>query len=367
MDRPVAHINAVGVATPPHQVHEAFIAFAEGTLGARRDKTLFRRMAGRAGITRRWSTFVPAPQEPPPPDRRLDAEGFFRRGAFPGTAARMRRFAEHAPALAEAAARDLGARADLAGVTHLVVASCTGFCAPGVDQRLAERLGLDPDLERISIGYMGCSAAVNALRAARHIVRSEPGARVLVVCVELCTLHLQEVDDLEALLAAMLFGDGAAAALVTAEPTGFALGDFKAVTIPATQDRITWDVADTGFLMHLSGAVPQAIADALAQERARNAPGGVLGGRRPEDYALFAVHPGGRTVLDAVAQGLELPEEALATARGVLAENGNMSSATILFVLRRLLAQRGAAGEPGLGMAFGPGMVAETFRFARAA
>jgi predicted naringenin-chalcone synthase len=361
MDRPVAHVNAVGVARPPNQVHDAFIAFAEETLSARRDRVLFRRMAARAGIERRWSTFVPAP------GAGIDAEGFFRRGAFPGTAARMRRFARHAPVLAEAAVRDLGAQVDLAGVTHLVVASCTGFCAPGIDQRLVERLDLDPGLERIVIGYMGCSAAVNGLRTARHIVRSQPQARVLVLCVELCTLHLQEVDDLEALLAALLFGDGAAAALVSADPTGFALADFRAVTIPATQDRITWDIGDTGFLMHLSGAVPQAIADALAAERARNDADGILRGRRAEDYALLAVHPGGRSVLDAVAQGLDLPDAALRPAREVLRENGNMSSPTVLFVLRRLLDARGAAGEPGLGMAFGPGMVAETFRFARAA
>ncbi|WP_349369626.1 type III polyketide synthase [Salinarimonas sp.] len=356
-----AHLNAVGVATPPNQIHEAFIAFAEGTLSQRRDRTLFRRMAGRAGIARRWSTFRPTH------DERLDEERFFRRGAFPGTAARMRRYSEHAPVLAEAAVRDLAARADLGAVTHLITVSCTGFCAPGIDQRLVERLALDPDIERIAISYMGCSAAVNGLKTARHIVRSEPQARVLVVCVELCTLHLQEVDRLESLLSAMLFGDGAAAALVTAEETGFALESFRAVTIPATQDRITWDIGDTGFLMHLSGAVPQAIAEALEAERARNDPRGVLGGRRPEDYALFAVHPGGRTVLDAVAQGLNLPDTALGPARDVLRENGNMSSPTVLFVLRRLMDARGAAGEPGLGMAFGPGMVAETFRFARAA
>lgn len=362
-DGPIPHINAVGTATPPHRAHSAFIGFAEARLSSRRDKALFRRMAKRAGIDERWSTLEAAPAG----GDSVDAEGFYRHGRFPGTAARMRRFGEHAPALAEAAVRACATRAELDRVTHLVVASCTGFVAPGVDQILVERLGLDPGVERTAVGFMGCSAAVNALKVAWHVVRSQPRARVLVVCVELCTLHMQDVDALESLLSALLFGDGAAAALVTAEPRGFALADFAAVTIPATQDRITWDVADTGFLMHLSGAVPAAIAEALAGERVRNDADGVLRGRRTEDYALFAVHPGGRTVLDAVAQGLDLPDEALGPARGVLARNGNMSSATILFVLRALLDTPGAAGEPGLGMAFGPGMVAETFRFARAA
>ncbi|WP_372423999.1 type III polyketide synthase [Salinarimonas chemoclinalis] len=359
----VAHVNAVGRASPAHEVHGAFCAFAEASLSAPRERALFRRMAARSGIARRRSSLAPATVGGPA----IDTEGFYVRGRFPGTGARMRRYAETAPALAEAAVRDLAERMPLGAVTHLVLASCTGFCAPGVDQRLVDRLGLDPDVERVVLGFMGCAAAVNALKTARHIVRSEPDARVLVVCVELCTLHLQDVDDLETMLSAMLFADGAAAALVSAEPRGFALGGFRAVTIPATADRITWDVADTGFLMHLSGAVPAAIEGALARERMRNDAGGVLAGTPADAIALWAVHPGGRTVLDAVAAGLDLPEAALAPARAVLRENGNMSSPTVLFVLADLLARPGPPGEPGIGMAFGPGMVAETFRFARAA
>ncbi|GGK32900.1 type III polyketide synthase [Salinarimonas ramus] len=359
----VAHVNAIGRSRPPHEVHDAFLAFAETTLSAPRDRALIRRMAARSGIGARYSTLAPAE----PGGSAVDVEGFYARGRFPGTGARMRRYAEAAPALAEAAVRDLGPDLDPAGVTHLVLASCTGFCAPGVDQRLVARLGLDPDIERIVLGFMGCAAAVNGLKTARHIVRSDPRARVLVVCVELCTLHLQEADDLSMLLSAMLFGDGAAAALVSAEPTGFALDRFRAVTIPGTADRITWDVADTGFLMHLSGAVPAAIESALAAERHRNHADGVLGGMPVEEIALFAVHPGGRTVLDAVETGLALDDDALAPSRAVLREGGNMSSPSILFVLADMLDSPGRPGEAGIGMAFGPGMVAETFRFARAA
>ena len=133
-------------------------------------------------------------------------------------------------------------------VTHFVLASCTGFVAPGLDQILAQRLGLRPDLQRTLIGFMGCCAAVPALRAAQAIVLADPAARVLVVNVELCTLHLQETTDLETALSFLVFGDGAAAALVTAEPEGLRLDDFVSVAIPETSGHITWHIGDQGFL-----------------------------------------------------------------------------------------------------------------------
>ena len=356
-----AYINRIGTAVPPHDIHQAFIAFVEGFIPGRRERVLFDRMAQRSGIEHRYSFFAPREDM----SEAGDTEGFFRRGAFPGTAARMARFERDGVALAAQAVAALGIEDE--AVSHLVVASCTGFTAPGLDQVLMERLGLDSSIERTMVGFMGCSAAVNALRTAHHIVRSEPQARVLVVNVELCTLHLQESPDVGAILTALLFGDGASAALVTADPAGLALRDFKAATIPGTQDLITWRIADQGFDMGLSGEVPAAIAQALRSELDRNDSGGILRGARPADFDLWAVHAGGRTVLDAVEQGLELGEEALGVSRAVLRENGNMSSATIMFVLERMLRERSAQGASGLGMAFGPGMVAETFRFERLA
>jgi predicted naringenin-chalcone synthase len=242
-------------------------------------------------------------------------------------------------------------------VTHLILASCTGFVAPGLDQILARQLGLRPDLQRLLIGFMGCSAAVPALRAAQAIVLADPAARVLVVNVELCTLHLQETTSLEGALSSLLFGDGAAAALVTAEPEGLRLDDFVSVLIPGTEEYITWHIGDQGFFMHLSGQVPVAILRTL-----RDSPQAVLRGEERK-IDLWAVHGGGRTVLDAVQVGLGLPEAALAPSRAVLAAQGNMSSATVMFVLAGML-RNAAPGQRGLAMAFGPGMVAETFRFA---
>jgi len=347
-----AHINAIGGATPPHDVHTAFMAFARTLLQTDRARTLFDRMAERSGIGHRFSYFRPGT----PGATNVDADGFYRRGAFPGTGARMAVFAERAVELAEAAAR----RVPLAGITHVVVASCTGFTAPGLDQMLAERLGLSHHVERSLIGFMGCYAAVPALRTAHHIVRSEPDARVLVVNLELCTLHMQETPDLETILSFLLFGDGATATLVTAEPHGIALQDFRATHMPGTQDLITWHIGDQGFDMHLSGKVPGRIGTALRAEADRNDAEGILRDWKVADVPHWAVHAGGRTVLDAVEIGLRLPADRLASSRAVLQAVGNVSSATLMFVLRRML---GGAPGPGIGMAFGPGLCAETFRF----
>ena len=349
-----AHLNRVATALPSHEVHQTFVDFATGLLRGTRAAPVFDRLVRRSQIERRFSVMAPGAD----PSGVVDAAGLFRRGAFPSTARRMRLYEEHAGDLAVEAATALGPEARHA--THVIAVSCTGLVAPGLDLQLVARLGLDPSVERTVIGFMGCYAGVNALKAARHIVRSEPEARVLIVCVELCTLHLQETTNLEEVLSFLVFGDGAAAALVSAEPVGLRLDGFHAALLPEAADQITWRVGDQGFDMVLSGQVPASVGAALRGGRDR-----ILDGVEPEAVDLWAVHPGGRSVLDAVEAALALPPGALADSREVLRTAGNMSSATILFVLRRLMA-RAQAGQRGVGMAFGPGLTAETFRFTAA-
>jgi predicted naringenin-chalcone synthase len=224
-----AHINRIGTATPAHDVHDAFLAFITKALPAGKGRSVFERMAGRAGISRRFSVLHQDGMVEEDDVR----EGFYRRGAYPSTAARMKIYETHAPILAEDAISRLGlSDEERSKITHLIVASCTGFVAPGIDQILARKLGLRADLQRSVIGFMGCAAAVPALRIAQATVLADPEARVLVVNLELCTLHMQETDDIEIALSFLLFGDGCAAALVTAEETGLALDDFRAITIP---------------------------------------------------------------------------------------------------------------------------------------
>lgn len=346
---PVPRINAIGTAVPTHDIHRAFIDWAAARLQGRRDAALFARMAGRSGIAHRWSV-LPVGAEGGSP---VHGGGFYAEG-MPGTSARMALYADAAPALAM---RAIAALPEVGAVTHLVVASCTGFVAPGIDQIIASELGLDGSVERTLIGFMGCYAAVTALKTARHIVRSEPDARVLVVTVELSTLHLQDDLTIEPLLAMLQFGDGAAAAIVTSEGEGFALDAPFAATLSDSHDLIRWNIGDTGFAMHLSGEVPGRIASALAVPETRAA---LTGGVAAKSVDAWAVHAGGRSILDAVESALELAPETLAASRGVLADFGNMSSATLMFVLARLFPER---PNSGVALAFGPGLAAEGLRF----
>ena len=337
-----AWLNRVGTAVPALDIHQPFVSWGATLLNGRGAK-LFERMAKRSGIAHRWSVLRPGTDGSP-----LGPGGFYEGGRMPSTSERMALYAAEAPSLAIRAIEDMG---PLPEITHLVVASCTGFVAPGVDQIIASRLGLRQDLERTLIGFMGCYAAVAALRTARHIVRSDPTARVLVVTIELCTLHLQATTNLEELLAMLLFGDGAAAGLVTAEPAGIAIEAPFSMTLPDTSQLIRWTIGDQGFSMHLSGEVPQRL-------------GGIL--RDTEVRARFAgdawaVHGGGRSILDAVDTALELPPASLSASRTVLAEYGNLSSSTLLFVLNEFMDAPNI--RDGVAVAFGPGLAAEGFRF----
>jgi predicted naringenin-chalcone synthase len=180
------------------------------------------------------------------------------------------------------------------------------------------------------------------------------------VTVELSTLHLQSTQEIEPLLAMLQFGDGAAAALVTAEPAGFAISNPFAAALADTSGLIRWTIGDSGFAMHLSGEVPGEIGRALADPRLRTR---MLSGDDPGQIDAWAVHAGGRSVLDAVANAFSLPPHALQASRDVLARFGNMSSSTLMFVLAELLDDPEA--RTGLAIAFGPGLAAEGFRFRR--
>jgi alpha-pyrone synthase len=172
---------------------------------------------------------------------------------------------------------------------------------------------------------------------------------------------MQETQEVEVALSFLIFGDGCAACLVSADETGIMLGDFRTTVLPDSEDLITWHIGDQGFEMHLSGQVPARITRALRENT-----GDLLRGEGSQAIDLWAVHGGGRTILDAVQAGLNLPPEALEISRGVLAAHGNMSSATIMFVLKQMLSTA-TEGQRGLAMAFGPGMAVETVRFQKAA
>lgn len=350
-----AYINRIATAVPDDDVHDAFVAFADQMLEDPRVQPVFRRMAARSGIRRRFSVLTPNAAST---EFTVNAHEFYTRGSFPNTAKRMQIFERFAPRLAQKTLdKLLLSPEERRGITHVLVTSCTGLYAPGLDFDILDHLGLDTTVERTVIGFMGCYAAINGLKQARHIVRSEPTAKIILVNLELCTLHLQETQDLEQVLSFLVFGDGCAASLISAEAEGFAMDSFRSVLIPATRDLITWKIRGGGFDMLLSGKVPGEIGKALAISGTE-----VLGEKRKEEISLWGVHPGGKSVLDGVERGLALKEDALASSRQTLECFGNMSSATVMFVLEKLM-KRAQPEEQGCAMSFGPGLTAETMLF----
>ena len=267
----------------------------------------------------------------------------------------MKLFEKCAPALAGKALDRLKVSdAERRRIRHVLVTCCTGFYAPGLDFDIIDHLGLPDSIERTMVGFMGCYAAINALKLARHIVRSDPDALALVVNLELCSLHFHETQDLNEAISFLLFSDGCSVALVGGEPSGFEMASFAATRIENSSDLITWRVGDLGFDMFLSGRVPNEIAKAMRERKAE------VVGDAPID--LWAIHPGGRSILDAVENGLGLTPENLLASRRVLSCFGNMSSATVMFVMEKLLSEA-RSGQRGCAISFGPGMTAETMRF----
>jgi alpha-pyrone synthase len=350
-----AYINRIATAVPQYDVHAPFIDFAASLLPEGTVRNLFRRMVRMSAIEHRYSFIQPIATEN---GTWKDAEDLYVRGSFPGTARRMQLFERFAPQLTRCTLDKLRlSETERRSVTHVIVTSCTGLYAPGLDFDIIHHLGLDTSVERTMIGFMGCYAAMNALKAARHIVRSAPDATVLVLNLELCTLHLQETQDLEQVLSFLLFADGCAACLVSAEQRGLAVDSFLAVNIPNTSHLITWRIRELGFDMQLSGQVPAEIGRALKELGST-----VTRGTDPHSIDLWAVHPGGKSILDSVEKSLELSPDALCSSRTILAQYGNMSSATVMFVLEQIM-RRAQSGQQGCAMSFGPGLTAETMLF----
>lgn len=249
-------------------------------------------------------------------------------------------------------------------ITHVITVSCTGFFAPGPDYYVVKCLGLPASTHRYHVGFMGCFAAFPALKMAQAFCEADPNAVVLVISLELCSLHLQRSDDIDTIVAASVFSDGGAAAIVSSKkPSGPALhaDAFATAITPTGEEDMAWTVGDTGFDIVLSTYVPNilesnigaTIEPLLAQVSLTKA-----------DVTHWAVHPGGRAILDKVRDGLGLDEARLEIPRAVLRDYGNMSSATILFVLKELL-EKANADEKIYAMAFGPGLTVESGLFTK--
>jgi len=273
----------------------------------------------------------------------------------------MQRYEAEAPRLALEAAGEALDRATMAAtdITHLVTVSCTGFFAPGVDASLIQGLGVPPGVQRTHVGFMGCHGTINALRVASSLAGANDQAKILVCSVELCSLHFSYGWNPDHLVANALFADGAGALVGTSEPAagndpGWEVRSSGAFMFPESTDAMSWRIGDHGFRMTLSARVPDLIrghvADWMREWLAKH-------GLTPGDIRSWAVHPGGPRILDAFRDAVGLSEEDVSVPRKVLADFGNMSSATVLFVLQELEGR--GAPLPCVAVAFGPGLVVE--------
>ncbi|WP_405082780.1 type III polyketide synthase [Paenibacillus chitinolyticus] len=286
-------------------------------------------------------------------------------GLIPSTAERMAVYKRESVPLARQAAGQALADSGISvsDITHLITVSCTGQFLPGLDASLVQELGLSREVSRIPLQFIGCAAGLRAVCLAREIADSDPLANVLIVSVELCTLHIQPSGCKEALFGASFFGDGASACVIGRTGKSrqgiFGLGNHRSVLIPEAAEEMTWEVGNFGFDLYLSPAIPKLITNRIPQEIGKLLDGEHFPG-------LWAIHPGGKGIVDAVAQVYGLTEEQTAPSRQVLRDFGNLSSATILFVLQQMrteLRTARADAADGIALAFGPGLTAELIRF----
>lgn len=246
-------------------------------------------------------------------------------------------------------------------ITHLITVSCTGMRAPGLDLEILSVMKLRPDIFRTSLNFMGCYAAIHALKMAKMICESTPASNVVIVCTEFCTLHFQQTFTEDNAASSLLFADGSAAILVSNMITtknSLSIRGFYSHVVQKGEEDMSWKLSSQGFLMTLSSYVPQLIQEdilTLVSEAVKQ------NQIELSDITHWCIHPGGKRILDMVQSKLQLKTQDLVYSRKVLADYGNMSSPTVLFVLKEIMDSLTEKSASILGMAFGPGLTMETF------
>ena len=353
--------RGLGTAVPDQSVNQTESTTLSERVSADRPEraSLVRRIQRRSQVQTRGSVLLTGDAEQAI-HQRLPFYGV----DSPSTAERMEAYRLNASLLALKACKRALEESQISAskITHLITISCTGFHAPGVDCDLMDQLQLSPNVQRTHVGFMGCHAALNGLRVAHAFVKADPEAVVLLCAVELCSIHLQYGWNPEHVVANTLFADGAAALIATHSetsnqkptPSGVALEASGSTVIPKTHDLMHWQIGDQGFSMGLSPKVPEAIATTLQPWLSEwlHARGTDL-----NSIQHWAIHPGGPRILQACADSLSLREDQLDHSRNILTHYGNMSSATILFVINQMR-QHNCHG-PCIALAFGPGLCAE--------
>lgn len=284
---------------------------------------------------------------------------------FPDLEQRMAVFNRTAPGLCLKVIEEcLKNKIDKSQVTHLITVSCTGMAAPGLDIEIVQQMQLSENINRTSVNFMGCYAAIHALKQADYICKSDPDAIVLVVCVELCSIHFQKINDPDNITANLLFADGAAAALILPDELakkknmhGFAMQRFYSHIELNGKSDMAWQLSSHGFLMTLSAYIPQLLESGIKQlfDKAIEKLG-----ITQHDITHWAIHPGGKKILEVIQEQLSLSKHDLESSYKVLNDYGNMSSSTVLFVLKDIMDREPKAGDKAFSVAFGPGLTMES-------
>jgi predicted naringenin-chalcone synthase len=343
-----AYINLIETAVPDHAMHQECTSFIKENLVKDKDLKKYNSIVENLGINQRYSVLTDL----------FDDNGLYKDlTQQPTTELRMQLYQNEALKLASKALDKLILQVDLQEVTHIIISSCTGFYAPGLDLEIIKKYQLKHNIERTFIGFMGCHAALNTLKSARHIVLANPKAKVLIVNLELSSLHFQASPDLNQLISNLIFADGCAASVVSSQAYGLKIQDFKSTMIPESKEDMTWLIKDYGFEIYLDKNI---IGHILKQLKSF-----VLEAYQGATFENFIVHPGGKGILDAVEKSLKLASDSLKLSRDVLFDCGNMSSATIMFILARAISDDKFSHPENLNLtlAFGPGMVIESMSF----
>ncbi|TDH23081.1 type III polyketide synthase [Segetibacter sp. 3557_3] len=355
----MANIISIGTAVPAHQhPQQDILQFMQQAFGLdETDKRKLSFLYSHSGINQRYSVL-----EEYNGKQAATPLMSLKENVAPSLAARMELFSKHALSLSLEAVNDcIRGHLDAHEITHLITVSCTGMSAPGLDIELVNALGLRPDCFRTSVNFMGCYAAIHALKLAQMICASTAGANVMVVATELCTIHFQNEYNVDNAASSLLFSDGSAAVLVSntiKKKHTLSLTSFYSYIANKGYNDMSWKISEKGFLMTLSSYIPALIKDdiggliekALLQAQVNK-----------EDITHWCFHPGGRKILDVIQQQTGLTDCAMSYSADVLCNYGNMSSPTILFVLKKILENIGEKPASVFGVAFGPGLTMETF------
>lgn len=352
-----AFINSIGTTKAPYQFKQKEVAnFMKKVLQldsqqAHQIDVLYRA----SGIQNRYSVLQDY-------GKTSNFSFYKKTNSFPSTEDRMQVYQKYAIKMGVDASQNClkNTKTKFSEITHLITVSCTGMYAPGLDIDLVERLKLPANVQRTCINFMGCYASFNALKLARAFCLSDQNAKVLIVGVELCTLHLQNSIKNEDLLANALFADGASAVLVSNQKQGkvnLALQNFHCDLANEGKKEMTWQIANQGFEMRLSSEVPDII-----KPKIKNLYQNLLGKNIQPKSLHYALHPGGKRILKGIEEVLNISKEENRFAHQILQEYGNMSSVTVLFVLERLMQniKKEENQEKILSFAFGPGLTLES-------